>query len=157
VDERAFLALTLQSRGRRGSLGAVWVYALRAAADLRALLVEEVARPVVAAPAAGLLMRAEGQPTPADSEPAGEPQPAQEAEWPDETEPSVPFAATSVPADLDLSDLGADLEFGEAQLDDLWDDEAIAELVESERSAGLSLEEARRQGLLPDELDDDSP
>lgn len=163
VGRDYFLAMFFDMQARRGRIGTVWVFAQRAIKDLKSLL-----------PTAGSLAAADP--------PKDEPQNEENIEAPPIAATAVPETTPSVNADIiedglepvpevergewldiepdELAELLADdgmvlNETGE--LNAFWD-EALTNTQANEATRGLTLDEARRQGLIPSELDfDDLP
>lgn len=143
IGQRYFLTIFFDVQSRRGRIGTIWVFTQRAIKDLMALL--------------------PGEPKPLRSRgggvvavPAVEPAADVETKTPPPApEPVLQTAVIENFLDLDVSDLD-DL-FGEvnqaaagASAEAFWDDA----LTESDKpmAGGLSLEEAKKQGLFPTDL-----
>lgn len=148
VGRDYFLAMFFDVRARRGRIGTVWVFAQRAIKELLELLptqgqppaLEPVAEPVEAETAVPVPTQP-FEPAPAEPEPEME---LDSGEWLDiEPEDLADLLTSETELLKDTGDLNA-----------FWD-EALAESEANLGSRGLSLEEARRQGLLPTDLDFD--
>lgn len=127
-----FLVLLFDAQSRRGRIGTVWIFAQRAIGDLVTMLPRSAAPP----------------PEPVQDSPA--PQAESESAA---TAAGPPPAPETLPPEEDDDEPLPELTWDDgttADLDAFWED-AIAE-VEGARGSGMSLEEARRQGLLPPEF-----
>lgn len=145
IGQRYFLTIFFDVQSRRGRIGTIWVFTQRAIKDLMALLPGEP-KPLRSSGAGGVAV------------PAVEPAAGVEIKTPPPAPPPEPEVETAVIEnflDLDVSDLD-DL-FGEVNLaaagdraEAFWDDA----LTESGKPmvGGLSLEEAKKQGLFPTDL-----
>lgn len=145
IGQRYFLTIFFDVQSRRGRIGTIWVFTQRAIKDLLALLPGEP-KPLRSSGAGGVAV------------PAVEPAAGVEIKTPPPAPPPEPEVETAVIEnflDLDVSDLD-DL-FGEVNLaaagdraEAFWDDA----LTESGKPmvGGLSLEEAKKQGLFPTDL-----
>lgn len=147
IGQRYFLTIFFDVQSRRGRIGTIWVFTQRAIKDLLEML-PEVEQPLGGTPA-----------VPPRAKVAAIPKPAAPAAAKPEPEPETavvpPVAEEWLDLDIaDLDDLFSDS--GEAvsvagDLDSFWD---VALTDQSSTSAkGLSLEEARKQGLFPADLD----
>jgi DNA-binding response OmpR family regulator len=147
-----FLTIFFDVQSRRGRIGTIWVFTQRAIKDLIEMLPDgefSVRKPVAASePSRTAVVPAE--PIAPVSIPEPEPEPEIEVEVEEETAVSEDFLDIDV---SDLDDLFGDAAFGEGVLaaSDFWDD-AMTE-HDAPESRGLSLEEARKQGLIPTDLD----
>jgi len=145
IGQRYFLTIFFDVQSRRGRIGTIWVFTQRAIKDLMALLPGEP-KPLRSSGAGSVAV------------PAVEPAAGVEIKTPPPAPPPEPEVETAVIEnflDLDVSDLD-DL-FGEVNLaaagdraEAFWDDA----LTESGKPmvGGLSLEEAKKQGLFPTDL-----
>ncbi len=148
-----FLAMFFPVQARRGRIGTIWVFAQRAIKDLLGLLPQASQpapeQPFPAEPVAELPPAPKPERPPEVDEPEllaqPEPEPEEESEaWLDvEPEELAEMLAKEAGGLNDTSELNA-----------FWD-EAMAENDAVGSSGGFSLEEARRQGLIPDDLDGD--
>jgi DNA-binding response OmpR family regulator len=151
VGRDYFLAMFFDTQTRRGRIGTVWVFAQRAIKELLELLPTE-AQPATAKPAptaSPSVAKPVAVEIPAVEPPPAMPEPELEidsSEWLDiEPEELADLLTSETELLKDTSDLNA-----------FWD-EALTEAEADLGGRGLSLEEARRQGLLPSDLDfDDS-
>jgi predicted regulator of Ras-like GTPase activity (Roadblock/LC7/MglB family) len=146
IGQRYFLTIFFDVQSRRGRIGTIWVFTQRAIKDLLEML-PEVEQPLGGTPAVPPRAKVAAVPKPAV--PAAKPEPEPE------TAVVPPVAEEWLDLDIaDLDDLFSDS--GEAvsvagDLDSFWD---VALTDQSSTSAkGLSLEEARKQGLFPADLD----
>lgn len=171
VGQEHFVSIFFDAQARRGRLGTIWVFAQRAITDLQTLLaVPGAAGPAVApppaevpqkpktteieepAPAAAELVEVETVPEVAAVVEAG-------TELPDATTETAEVETTQ---EMEAPSLDAIREFlgievvetaEEVDLDSFWDD-ALEETARGPlNSSGMSLEEARKQGLIPTEFD----
>jgi len=148
IGRSYFLTTFFDVQSRRGRIGTIWVFTQRAIKDLMELLPERdlpVIRPVVAS-----------KPNQVAVEPTEmvEPEFIPEPEPVPEPEEELPVVEDFLDIDAsDLDDLFGDAGLGDAGLgvDDFWDDAMTDH--DSPKAAGLSLEEARKQGLIPTDLD----
>ena len=131
-----FLTTFFDVQSRRGRIGTIWVFTQRAIKDLVEMLPEGeyvASNPVVvSAPVMPVNVVAP------------------------EPEPEVETAVVEDFLDIDVSDLDdlfSDTEFSDATVavDDFWD-EAMTD-HDSPKTRGLSFEEARKQGLVPTDID----
>lgn len=144
IGQNYFLTMFFNVQSRRGRIGTIWVFTQRAIKDLLELL-PSGEQAVVDAPA-------ESQPEPLTAVAA----PTIVIE--SEPEPDEPEEKTAVVEDF--------IEFDAADLDDLFSEAELADLVSEVDSfwdeattdhstpkvRGLSLEDARKQGLIPTDL-----
>jgi len=148
IGRSYFLTTFFDVQSRRGRIGTIWVFTQRAIKDLMELLPERdlpVIRPVVAS-----------KPNQVAVEPTEmvEPEFIPEPEPVPEPEEELPVVEDFLDIDAsDLDDLFGDAGLGDAGLgvDDFWDDAMTDH--DSPKAGGLSLEEARKQGLIPTDLD----
>ena len=143
-----FLTTFFDTQSRRGRIGTIWVFTQRAIKDLVEMLPtsdQPVSRPVVRSERSQLT-----------TEPVVAAAPVVKPELVPEPEPVEEDPIIEDFIDIDESDLD-DL-FGEADLgtagekiDDFWDDVVTDHTVP--KADGLSLEEARKKGLIPTDLD----
>jgi CheY-like chemotaxis protein len=147
VGRDYFLAILFDAHIRRGRIGTVWVFAQRAVGDLKSLLPERPLLDGQQAVEAGLPVTAKLDP---DSLSAT----VDESEKIDEQlrEIDEPLTLGEIEELLGESD---SLTTEELDLDLSWD-EALAEDSDSTISSGISIEEARQQGLIPSDFDPDS-
>ncbi len=158
VGRHYFLAMFFDMQARRGRIGTVWVFAQRAIKELLNLLPQD--GPVNAAPVI----------EPADLGQSAEKM-AAEVETAKKVETAVPPPPPITPKetqpepeeewlDIDPEDLArlltteAELPNDTARLDAFWD-EALTDIEEANTAAGFSWEEAKKQGLVPSDLDFD--
>jgi hypothetical protein len=167
IGQDYIVSIFFDAQARRGRLGTVWVFAQRAINDLRDLLALNQLVDLPTAPQPDELVlpeTAEAEaPTPA-AEAVEEPVEAvlETAETTESAEPddeAVDLESTQEIVPPSLEDIRAFLgieEPGEAEevdLDSFWDD-ALEESGKGKlNSSGMSLEEARKQGLIPTEFD----
>jgi hypothetical protein len=142
-----FLAILFDARIRRGRIGTVWVFAQRAVGDLKSLLPE---RPSF-----------DGQQSAETSLPVtAKLDPDRISPTVDESE-KIDAQLREIDEPLTLGEieelLGESDSFTAEEIDlDLYWDEALAEDSDSTVSSGISIEEARRQGLIPSDFDPES-
>jgi CheY-like chemotaxis protein len=147
VGHDYFLAMFFDVQARRGRIGTVWVFAQRAIKELLELLPKQ-APPSQPKPIAEPVVETASQPVqPApvtlESEPDWGGELASE-DWLDiEPEELADLLASETELLNDTGNLNA-----------FWDD-ALAETELSGSSRGLSFEEAKRRGLLPDDIESD--
>jgi DNA-binding response OmpR family regulator len=148
IGQRYFLTIFFDVQSRRGRIGTIWVFTQRAIKDLLEML-PDVEQPLGAGvPAVPQQVNVAAAPKPAVPA-AAKPKP--------EPETAVAPPVTEDWLDLDTADLD-DL-FGDSggavsvagDLDSFWDD-ALTDQP-STSAKGMSLEEARKQGLFPADLD----
>lgn len=178
IERAYFIMLFFEAHARRGRIGTIWIFAQRAVKDLKGLLLAsdgqrgpEKRHPELMVPPSEPALAVGSEPAEAKSETAGpgQPEAAKEAgsvEVPanpvlaEEGTERTPEASTAeeLLAELESSELAllldnGDVGEGEVDLDAFWE----AALTEEGESAigGLSLEEAREQGLIPPEFRDD--
>jgi DNA-binding response OmpR family regulator len=158
IGQRYFLTIFFDVQSRRGRIGTIWVFTQRAIKDLIEML-PEVYKPLSSSRAVPVVAPVG---VPVGAAPVVAP-PAAERELnmpplPPQPEPEMETAVEENFLDLDASDLD-DL-FGETNLaqvgnsaDAFWDDA----LTETDRPVvgGLSLEEAKKQGLFQTDLNAD--
>jgi DNA-binding response OmpR family regulator len=157
------VAIFFDAQSRRGRIGTIWVFAQRAIHDLVGLLDSTAPRKTKTGEAGALDDPADvrQQPATVSEKPAKEavePQPANQAP----AEAAEKPASEAPPAEpLTLAEmqtlLGVELpeEAGEIDLDSFWEDALAQESGDEERNrSGLSIDEARRQGLIPTDFDD---
>jgi DNA-binding NarL/FixJ family response regulator len=163
VGRDYFLAMFFDMQARRGRIGTVWVFAQRAIKDLMNLLpriddltaeesstVKPMVEELISAPSLAETAVPEPSPVVAVTITEDEPEPIQ-AEDSDEGLDIGPEEL----ADLLAGDEVLLNETGE--LNAFWD-EALTDTQANEDTRGFTLDEARRQGLIPSELDfDDQP
>ena len=154
IGRNYFLTTFFDVQSRRGRIGTIWVFTQRAIKDLVEMLPQGeqyVVRPV-----------AESRPAPLAAAPAAMAAPVVKPEPEPETsrtEPATEPAEVAVVEDfMDIDTADLDDLFGEAGFDDasleidaFWDDATTDH--GSPKVGGLSLEEARKQGLIPTDLD----
>lgn len=154
VGREYFLAMFFDIQARRGRIGTVWVFAQRAIKELLSLLPQSgqaAVKPAAAAPTAVKPVVAEETAVPETSPvppTMAEPEPEiDSSDWLD-IEPEELANILTNETEL-LRDTGV--------LNAFWD-EALAESDTIAAGGGVSWEEAKRQGLIPTELDsDDEP
>lgn len=159
-----FLAIFFDAQVRRGRLGTIWVFAQRAINDLQGLLaVQEAAASlaeVQAVPekskpkaAASVNKTVTAEPAPPVEEPAVKPEPepipAPEPE-PEITQEMEPLTLAEIQEMLGI-EAGVDAEA--IDLDSFWDNALEESDSNSGEASGMSLDEARKQGLIPTEFD----
>ena len=146
VGRDYFLAMFFDVQARRGRIGTVWVFAQRAIKELLELLPAQVQTAKRASVVEPVVAKTAVVPSPQPVYPrpiTPEPEPELDSgEWLDiEPEELADLLASEAELLNDSGDLNA-----------FWDD-ALAETDMSSSGAGLSFEEARRQGLFPNDLD----
>ncbi|MFZ0545302.1 MAG: response regulator [Candidatus Promineifilaceae bacterium] len=161
-----FVSIFFDSQSRRGRLGTIWVFAQRAINDLQIMLAAQ--EPVVAPP---ILLPGELTSVPKTAD-TGTPSPAAVELTQEEAAPEVspmavetetPLTAEPEPVEevesLSLEEIREMLGIENAEeveavdLDSFWDD-ALEETDQPKlNSSGMSLEEARQQGLIPAEFE----
>ncbi len=146
VGRDYFLAMFFDVQARRGRIGTVWVFAQRAIKELLELLPAQVQTAKRASVVEPVVAKTAVVPSPQPVHPrpiTPEPEPELDSgEWLDiEPEELADLLASEAELLNDSGDLNA-----------FWDD-ALAETDMSSSGAGLSFEEARRQGLFPNDLD----
>lgn len=147
VGREYFIAILFDAHIRRGRIGTVWVFAQRAVGDLKSLLPE---RPPL-----------EGQQTVEVNLPVtAKLDPDRISHTVDETE-KIDEQLREIDEPLTLGEieelLGESDSFTAEEIDlDLYWDEALSEDSDSIVSSGISIEEARQQGLIPSDFDPDS-
>lgn len=152
IGRSYFLTIFFDVQSRRGRIGTIWVFTQRAIKDLVELLPDgeqPILNPAVdpaVSQVVAEVIEVEEQHVP-ESEPEPEPEPEEETTV---VEDFIDFDAS------DLDDLfgDSDLAEGSLKVDDFWDD-AMTE-HETPKAGGLSLEEARKQGLIPSDMDLDN-
>jgi len=128
VGANYIVALIFDSQRGRSQIGAVWVYARRAIKELLELLSSAPAPP----------------PTP-----KAEPEPAKPVEKPDAPPPAEPVEQPDAPPPAE-----PESEFSSDEVDAFWDSVLGEDNLEDDSGfSGISLEEARSQGLIPTEFD----
>lgn len=140
IGRNYFLTTFFDVQSRRGRIGTIWVFTQRAIKDLMELLPDGeqvVARPAVESPAES--MAAVVAPTIVI-----EPEPEEETAV---VEDFIEFDAA------DLDDLFGEVELGDLdpEVDSFWDEATTDH--STPKVSGLSLEDARKQGLIPTDLD----
>jgi len=166
VGREYIVSIFFDAKARRGRLGTVWVFAQRAIGDLRELLAEresvtatsqsEIPDLVETAEAKEPPETAESEETPVNVEQTPPPEDvvAESAETegenfdPESTQEIIPPSLDDIRAFLGID---APDEDEEVDLDSFWDD--ALEDSEKGSGSGMSLEEARKQGLIPTEFD----
>jgi DNA-binding response OmpR family regulator len=157
VGRDYIVSIFFDAKARRGRLGTVWVFAQRAISDLRELLAEREAA------AASVVVEIE-EAAPATAEVIDEVGPVSDvveiveetaAVFEEESENEI--TQEIMPPSLDdirtFLGLETTAEEEEVDLDSFWD-EALEETEKGKLNAsGMSLEEARKQGLIPGEFD----
>ena len=143
-----FLTTFFDTQSRRGRIGTIWVFTQRAIKDLVEMLPtsdQPVSRPVVRSERSQLTTEPVVAAAPVvEPEPVPEPEPVEEA----------PIIEDFIDIDeSDLDDLFGEADLGTAgeKIDDFWDDVVTDHTVP--KADGLSLEEARKKGLIPTDLD----
>lgn len=153
IGRSYFLTIFFDVQSRRGRIGTIWVFTQRAIKDLVEMLPE--GDPPVSTPLVEL------EPSRAAVEPAEVVVPVSVPKPEPELEEEVETAVVEDFLDIDASDLddlfgNSVLGDGDFAADDFWDD-AMTE-HDAPKAGGLSLEEARKQGLIPTDLDlNDAP
>lgn len=159
VGRDFIVAIFFDAQTRRGRIGTIWIFAQRAINDLLGLLdnfVLERARASDPDHAAVDEEGPAGKPAKAmmestDQEPSNSPEPMVSEEL--KTEPAAdPLSIADMQALLGVEVAEAEEEI---DLDSFWDD-ALAQESGDEGGnwSGLSIDEARKQGLIPSEFDD---
>jgi hypothetical protein len=182
IDHDYFIAIFIDARARRGRIGSLWVFTQRAVKDIRKLLAEEPAELVEEPFQPGMIKAPTEQATEADEAltaaltleeeflPAGEGPTYEQLDEPvilpadeeDEHEPGTindgqhhePLENDQFEAlleKIDAGDQAAD-EAGE-DIDAFWEQAADSDRRNSSR--GLNLDEARKQGLIDPDFDDE--
>ncbi|MCP4425462.1 MAG: response regulator [Chloroflexi bacterium] len=147
ISRSYFLAMFFDVQARRGRIGTIWVFAQRAIKDLSGMLAQ--AEPLPQAKPVAKPSRIEPAPAEKSASPSAVAPPVQEPEleedegdWLDVEPEELAEMLTSAASELDdTSDLNA-----------FWD-EALTEAEAANATGGFSWEEARRQGLIPGDLD----
>lgn len=177
IDRNYFIAIFIDSRARRGRIGSLWVFTQRAVKDIRSLLEQEPAEFVEEPFQPGLVKTTQAQATEAEEAlsavltleeeflPAGEGPTYEQLDepviLPDEegSEASgsghrhAPLEDDQFESLLKKMDTGEQRQTdSEKALDAFW--EEATDATES-KTAGLSLDEAREQGLIDSKFDDD--
>jgi DNA-binding response OmpR family regulator len=169
VGQDYIVSLFFDAPARRGRLGTIWVFAQRAINDLQALLANQGTGDTAVEPQldeiAGLEETAELEQPAQEVEPEAVPSVEAEMEAA-ETAEAVASAAEIVDAEttaeMKVPSLEAIREFlgiddpdaaEEVDLDSFWDDALEKSEKPPLNSSGMSLEEARKQGLIPTEFD----
>ncbi len=169
VGPRHFVMVLFRSQSRRGRIGTVWVFVQRAVRDLAGILAPEAentsprppgsTRPLPPPPPTPETVQASEAPAAAAetlAEPAGatvpapEDVPESEVQAAEAPESSLSLAEVEAELGLNLAELDGSAAF---DLDEFWDDavnSAEDELQASMR--GMSIEEARDKGLLPEDF-----
>ncbi len=153
------VSIFFDAKARRGRLGTVWVFAQRAISDLRELLADqELLQESVESPGSqseipGLVETiVEEKPVVVEDSPSS---PLVE-DATDPVEPDPEDTQEIIPPSLeDIREfLGIDAsdETEDVDLDSFWDN-ALEESEKGSSNTGMSLEEARKQGLIPTEFD----
>lgn len=147
VGRDYFLAILFDAHIRRGRIGTVWVFAQRAVGDLKSVLPE---RP----PLDGLEAADVSLAVTAELDPDRISRTVEESEKIDEQlrEIDEPLTLGEIEELLGESDSSS---VEEIDLDLYWD-EALAEDSNGTVSTGISIEDAREQGLIPSDFDPDS-
>ena len=139
IDRDYFTAIFIDAQTRRGRIGTIWVFAQRAVRDIRQLLIDIQTTP----PVDGAAEQALSPATAADDS----------VIEPIEEEPlHVPLAdgqLESLLAQIEGADKPADPE--DTQMDAFWDEALDADTKKA--TPGLSLDEARDQGLIGPDFD----
>lgn len=164
VGRDYIVSIFFDAQARRGRLGTVWVFAQRAISDLRELLADQALKEqaadlvqpepsidvatevVIAEFVAEAIVEDEGtQPPVQEVEETAE----MEDMDPEDTQEIIPPSLDDIREFLGLETTeGAE----EVDLDSFWDD-ALQETEKGAATAGMSLDEARKQGLIPSEFD----
>lgn len=149
VGNHYFLAMFFDVQARRGRIGTVWVFAQRAIKELLDLLPQQ-APPSQPEPIAEPVVETAVSPPQKSIQP--ESVPKLELDWGDDlgSEDWLDIEPEEL-ADLLTSE--AELLNDTGNLNAFWDD-ALAE-AELTSSTGLSFEEAKKRGLLPDDIESD--
>ncbi len=153
VGRSHFVMLIFDARLRRGRIGTVWIFAQRAIRELAQLLAELRPQPLPMAARPGPeidLTQEMEMPLPA-ADAVDHPPPASAVE----VETVLPPADEELPPEL-MADplfelLDANLEEVELDLDAFWDS-ALVDDQNGRGMAGLSFEEALKNGLIPGDL-----
>ncbi len=158
IGQGYFLTIFFDMQSRRGRIGTIWVFTQRAIKDLVDMLpaqpvpVSEVPKPIADEPPAKPIVEPAPEPVP---DPVPEPVPELELEPEPEPEPELkPVLEGFLDIDeSDLDDLFDEALLGEisGDMDDFWEDTNGDHNFP--KAGGLSLEEARQQGLIPNDLD----
>lgn len=163
IDHDYFIIILFDAQIRRGRIGTVWVFAQRAVAELKTLLVEPAGetapeQPGVEAPGDGQI----GLTSPVRETPpqvdarleAGEP--SGEAIRP-ESEPVGPAGEIATgTAEAPEHDAGAPPPAGQndaLNLDAFWDEALASDSGGDDFSSGISLAEAKKKGLIAEDFD----
>lgn len=150
IGRNHFLTIFFDVESRRGRIGTIWVFTQRAIKDLMEMLPEGDPLAVQAVLRSQPEVRAVK--TVEVVAPIVEPEPVRKPE----PEPEVETAVVEDFLDIDaasLDDLFGEAQFGEAQseVDSFWDDATTEHNAPKVR--GFSLEDARKQGLIPNDSD----
>jgi CheY-like chemotaxis protein len=175
IDSDYFIAMFIDARARRGRIGSLWVFTQRAVKDIRDLLKEQPAEFVEEPFQPGMVKATEPQATDADEAlsaaltleeeflPAGEGPTYEQLDEPvilpaDEESESdrrhAPLEDDQFESLLDKIDADEqlDADSGEA-LDAFWNEASDADHPDA--ASGLTLDEARKQGLITPKFDED--
>lgn len=169
VGRDYIVSIFFDAQARRGRLGTVWVFAQRAISDLRELLADrepvklETAETVQPAPPAKVermdVVTKEEVPETAVEEELNQPpvtkfeetaEAAAEEKDPEDTQEIIPPSLDDIREFLGL-ETAQEPEY--VDLDSFWDDALQESGKGAAGSSGMSLEEARKQGLIPSEFD----
>lgn len=147
VGHDHFIAILFDAQIRRGRIGTVWVFARRAVGDLQEQLsqLEGETPAEQPSPAAGAEDEVETEDTPVQ-------EPAEIFEQ--ETETTDPALPQAIDAEVDSDPLSEEGDLiSDVDLDDFWAEALADESGGESFTAGISLEEAKKKGLVADDFD----
>jgi CheY-like chemotaxis protein len=162
VGHDHFIVILFDAQIRRGRIGTVWVFAQRAVAELRTLLAGPAGDPGLAQPKA--------EQTPTKEQTIVVDPPIQETQSPPDAEEApdddamphgesaeaaqaVPDAAEAVPESSAPADHGDPAQ--RVNLDAYWDDAMASDTGDDFFTSGISLEEAKKKGLVAEDFNPD--
>lgn len=147
VGHDHFIAILFDAQIRRGRIGTVWVFARRAVADLQEQL--SVMGDETPAEQSSAIVNVEDE-LATENNSIVEPQAIPDRE-PEKTETNLPQtedAEVESDALSEASDLSSDID-----LDDFWDEALASESGGDAFTNGISLEEAKKKGLVAEDFD----
>jgi DNA-binding NarL/FixJ family response regulator len=150
VGPSYLIALVFDARHGRGKIGAVWVYARRAIKELLDLFGSETPpspEPQVAPPPAPEPAPATEAPATVQAEPVAEPKAAEPVSAQAQAPPSDPW-----PTERDADPQGG-VVYSSEEVDAFWDSVLNEEEEGTAGFRGLTFQEARARGLIPDDFD----
>lgn len=157
VGSDYFLALFFDAQTRRGRMSTIWVFAQRAIKDLLLILptpYEGATGTPISAPVAAPEPKERAESTVQLSAPQNPAEPVADSESSPLGRQSEAAPNSLEPASGDdFQDLDETVTVDRGELDTFWESAVAREHVDVGEAGALSLEEARRQGLISDELD----